>query len=368
MFMGTFPQKQLLRLVAACCLLLSAPTHAQDALFTSDVSMDVTAETAEAAREEAMHKAEREGLSALMDKLAPEQKGLLLPKLTDEIIGAMVKSVEVLDEKIAGSRYRALLRVSYNALAVNTLLDKKVSAEGPQEPMLSSTSVLVIPVYEEDGKTVLWEPTNPWRDAWQRVVLEIPGSNVLAPYGDDADRNATTTETVQSANYAALMPFFTRYGVGEVVIVKASYRGGELGGLDIVKRHVGRGRNETFVVDYRADPGEDKLGILYRVARDLCEQVNRTRDEMVSARAVLGKTEGRMMVLIPMTTLDGWTRVRSTLLKLQTVSKLDVLAVSPRQVDVMMQYKGAKESLATDIQGLGLRVVQSDNYWVISKD
>lgn len=362
-------------LLAAFCLLFALPALAQEALLSSDVTMDVTGADANEARTKAMHQAERDGLDQLLSKLAPEQKDALMSKLSDDIISAMVKSVEVEDEKIAGNRYRASLRVSYNALAVNTLLDKKVGAEAA--PVKVPSAVLVIPLYVDGAKTMLWEPNNAWREAWRRAILETSGGNVLVPYGDSTDTAALSTDAVMSANYGTLATFFSRYGVGAVIIVKATFHKStgakdQLATMDVIRRDIGQQTNDSYVLDYRADQDEDKAALLLRVARDLIEQVNRQREEILTREAMTGTSTGadtgRIMVLIPTTTLDSWTKVRAQLTKLQTVTKLDVLAVSPQQVDTMLQFKGPKASLASDIAALGLRVQQFDNYWVVSRE
>lgn len=358
-------------LIAALFLWLAAPAHAQDALLTSDVSMDVTGLDATDAKTQALKKAEREGLDQLLERLQPTQKAAILARLDDAIISAMVKGVEVLDEKIAGPRYRAQLRVSYNALAVDTLLDKKVGAEGAPAPEanITSTSILVIPVYEEDGTTVLWEPTNPWRDAWKRTAMGWSGGDILVPYGDAADMEAITTEAVQTANLQALMHFFTRYGVGEVVVMKTVFRKGENSGLDVVHRHIGKNRSDVYVQDYRGDPQEELSSLMGRASQDLIEQISRQRQDLLAKQAAAAREEdGRLTLLVPLNTLDSWTKVRTTLLKLPSVTKLDITAISPQQVDVLLRFRGPQTSLANDITGVGLRVVQENGYWIVSKD
>lgn len=366
------PQKQsraaaLLGAFALLCLLAS-PAAAQEAILASDVSVDVTGTDASDARAKAMKQAEKDGFALLLDKLAPDQKESILGGLDEARISTLVKGVEVLDEKITGARYRAMLRVSYNAVAVNTLLEKRTGAEDTQETQKPSHAMLVLPLYEEDGNRLLWEPGNPWMQAWKRVVLELSGSVLLAPYGDAADSEIIDPHTLPSATHAALAPMLARYGTSEAVIIRASYRQDPSPMVEIFKRHVGPGHSETALHEYRADPQEDRDQLLYRVARDLSEQLLRQREELFARQAIGGEAENRMMALIPFTTLSGWTQVRGVLLKLPAVRRVDVLAVSPEQVDVLVQFRGPKDMLVRDIAASGLRIVENGNYWIISKD
>lgn len=349
--------------------LAALSAHAQDAIFNSEVSMDETGTDATDAKNIALKKAEREGLSQLMERLAPDQKDEVMKSLDDKKISAMVKGVEVLDEKIAGNRYRAQLRLSYNALTVSGLIEKRVSDEGISKKVeQNSTGVLIIPVYEENGQEMLWESTNAWRNAWNRVVLERSGGNLIVPYGDSVDTTALSAGTAQSATFGALAPLVNRYGVGQIVILRAVYRTEPNVGIDVVKRDISRSKNEVLLLDYRADPQENKDQLLVRAAQDLAEQLDRAREDMISKKALTSNTEGRVMALIPISTLAAWTEVRQKMMKLPVVTKLEIIAIAPTQVDVLIHFRGDKAALSKTLETIGLHLMDNGNYWVITRD
>jgi hypothetical protein len=66
--------------------------------------------------------------------------------------------------------------------------------------------------------------------------------------------------------------------------------------------------------------------------------------------------------------MASWTELRTRLASLPMIDRLELLAMSPQQVDMIVHYRGSPESLANGIIAQGLRLAQNDQYWVISRD
>jgi len=232
--------------------------------------------------------------------------------------------------------------------------------------------VLVVALFEDGGRTWLWEPDNAWRAAWNVVTLEMRGGNVVTPYGDEIDAQVLTIANATSASYSLLLPLFKRYGVSEVVIAKAAYHEKPSPGLEVVRRDIGQARSEVFVSSYRSDPLEQKEALLSRAAHDVAEQVLRQRENLWSRppaqRTMAAAATDRVLIVVPFSRLSSWTQVRGILLGIPTVGRLDVLAMSAQQVDAVVQFRGPADALSRDLQSSGLRVVESGGYWIVSKE
>lgn len=364
--------KQSARRLQLFCLwlaLLPAPAPGQDAILTSEVTVDVSAEDAATAKARAIAEGETEGLKLLLEKLSPDEKEAIFASLDEKTIHEMVKDMETLEEKATGSHYHAILRISYDALAVSALTEKHVSAEGIPTHLDRSTAVLVVPLYDEGSDTLLWEPNNPWRNVWADVALEKSGGNLIVPYGDSVDGRTLASADAAASTFQQVAPLIARYGVSEVVVVRASYKSEPEVGVDIVRHHVNRERVENFTMEYKADLQENKEAFLTRVARDIAEQIDRQRQERLARKALGGQNvEAEVMIVAPLSTMDAWLRVRTDITTLPGVDKVELVALSPRQVDALVHFRGPKESLARALRGKGMRVDDSKNYWVVSRD
>lgn len=343
--------------------------HAGESLVNSEVNVDVTGKDAADAREQAMMKAQVDGLSDLLSKLtAPEQVTAIIAGLEPGRIGSMVRSTEILEEKISSNRYRATLMLTYDGDQISDLIATG-GTSGGQKTAAAIGSFLILPGYEEDGVTMLWEEGNPWRAACKSVGLEIASGDIIVPYGDARDAAVVEARTVASANYAALLPMTVRYGVSDIVIVQARYTHTPDPHLEILKRRINRTQNEVNILTYRADPQETKETLMLRAARDIAAQiVHKKTEEMETVKAVQGGDRHTVMVLASITTLDSWTELRTKMSALPMIDRLEVLAISPQQVDLIVHYRGTPESLGNALSAQNIRLQQNPNYWVVSRD
>jgi len=355
-----------MRLVVLLLLLgFPALAQAQSALLSSEVSEEVTGADATQARSEAMDKAKIEGFAALLDRLAPDQKKDILQKLDVKKILALVRGIEVVkDEKIIGNKYSASFRVNYDAVAINNLLGTH-SKDAP-EVASHSSSLLVIPVYSEGGGDMLWEKENAWRVVWQRMAVEEGGGAVLAPYGDAEDVGQINAQTAQSNPYTAFNTLLGRYGAAEVAVLKATYSADPAPHLTVLRRLIGPQRSDMEVLEYSADPQEDRDALLTRAAREIVVQLAQQRNAILEKRALNGQTAGRQLVVIPITTLTAWTQTRAKLLSMPVVTQVELHALAATQADAMIHYKGTPEALASALEAAHFRVHKADTYWVVS--
>ncbi len=339
------------------------------ALVNSEVEVDVTGKDAADAREQAMAKGEIDALIDLLNKLTtPEQAAHIINDLDPSKITSMVRGTEVADEKISSNRYRARLTVTFDGDQISGLIGKGMPARtGAADRAVGS--FLVIPGYEEDGNAMLWEDTNPWRAVWKSTGLEVNSGDIVVPFGDNQDIAVIDTRNLTSATYGTLAPLSIRYGVSDIVILQAKFTRAPEMSLSVVKRRINRVVNEVNLLTYRADPQETKDALLARAARDIADNLqHKKNEEMETSKAVHGGDRNTLMLLANVSTLSSWTQLRAKLGALPMIDKLELLAISPQQVDMIVHYRGTPESLANAITASNLRLVKNDNYWVVSRD
>jgi hypothetical protein len=350
----------------------SVPATAGEALVNSEASVDVSGNDAADARATAMIKAEADALSNLLSKLTTDQQTrAILSGLDPAKISSMVRGTEVLEEKISSNRYRARIMVTFDGNEISSLIGQGPAGSSDinsTEP-LTVGSFLIIPGYEEDKNAMLWEENNPWIPIWRSTGLEIASGDIIVPYGDNADISAVDARTLSSANYASVAPLTIRYGVSDIVVLQAKFAHAPDMMLNVVVRRINRTQNEVSLLTYRADPQETKDLLLARAAHDIADMLeHRKTEEVSSVKTVRGGERNNLMLLASITTLNSWTQVRAKLSKLPMIDSLELIAISPKQVDMIVHYRGTPDSLSSAITSQNLRLVKNPNYWVVSYD
>lgn len=357
--------------VLLLALLLLLPSHgwAGEALVNSDVSVDVLGKDAADARTQAMAKAEVDALLNLLDRFSPGQGKDIVATLDAKKISSMVKGTEVLDEKIADNRYRARLLISFDADDVSNLVSKFTAGSGKDALAVATGSFLIIPVYDDAGTVTLWEEGNPWLNAWKNYSLEITSGDIVVPYGDHIDASVVNATNASSVTYSALVPLTIRYGVSDVVILQAKYTSLPDPVLSVVKRRTNRARNEINLLTYRADLQETRDALLLRAAQDVVDGLqNKKTEELSIVQGVRGGERNKVLMLASISTLASWTHLRAKLSSLPMIDKMELVAMSAKQVDMIVHYRGSPESLATAVMAQKIRLVQNKDYWVVSRD
>ncbi|HAU29435.1 MAG TPA: hypothetical protein DCW68_04905 [Rhodospirillaceae bacterium] len=214
--------KRFLLLAWLCLAPLAA--RADDASFTvSPVAVDVTAESAAAAKEQAIAQAQRDAFDTVLARMTIPEDRAALPQLTDDDISGFVQNFEVISEKTSPVRYVGSLTVRFSQAAVLTFLREHAVSliKTRSQPML------ILPVFWQDGRLMLWEDENPWREAWDQVS----GSGtelmpVVVPLGDIADVAGMSAEKAISGDNDIIRKMADRYHAGGDAVVAIAVASG----------------------------------------------------------------------------------------------------------------------------------------------
>ncbi|MEQ1789957.1 MAG: DUF2066 domain-containing protein [Rickettsiales bacterium] len=345
------------------------PAWAGETIINSQVEVDATGEDAVDARAQAMAKGSVDALTDLLNKLSPlGQAQDIVAMLDSRKIDKMVKGIEVFDERISDNSYYAKLIVSFDGDELSALIAK--SSEQLENSSISDiNSFLIIPSYQEDRRVILWEDNNPWRAVWKNAGLENISGDIIVPYGDFKDSSLIDLESISTVTFASLVPMTIRYGVSDIVIVQAKLTETPDLALSVTKRRISRNDNEISVLNYRADPQETRDLLLARAARAIIYELqHKKNEELLAIQAVRGGEHNKMMMLASISTLSSWTQLREKLSALPMVDRVELLAISAKQVDMIVHYRGKPESLARAIQTNNIRLIKNKDYWVVSRD
>lgn len=351
------------------CLCTLPAAYASEALVNSEAEVDVTGKDAADAREQAMAKAEILALTSLLSKLAPPgQTQEIIDTMDPRKLATLVRGTEVLSETITENRYRARVVVSFDADAVSDIITNAGDVTAADYKPPTTNAFLVIPSFtEKKNDALLWEEENEWWQVWKALAVETLSGDLIVPVGDTSDRIVVDATTLPSATYSSLSAYAIRYGVSDIVILNATFSRKPEMTLNVVKRRLNRVRNEVNMLTYRADPQETQRTLLERAARDIAKDFSVKKvDTDDDFKGGYGGDRNKLMMLASVTTLKSWVALRDKLGGLAMIDRIETLAISPKQVDMTVHYRGSPEALARAIDGIGLRLGRHKDYWVVT--
>lgn len=341
-----------------------APDEATLALYTADnVKVDVTADSAVAARDKALLDGQSRGLRQVMRGLAPAQYQDRLPDIPAKEAQNYVLSLQVEDEKRSAVRYIATLDITYNPDAVRQLLRMNNIPFSEQV----STPVLVVPLWQAAGAAgpILWDDPNPWRETWNRRNGEgvVP---TRVPLGDLGDLQAVSADEAAGGDAEAVRALLQRYDMTEAVVARVTMTGDEKMDVGMTRyRLAGDPSQHSFSLTREGTESQNDL-----LARAADEVVARLRDAQwdgVSASLSPDTAPDRLTAIVPTTGgLQTWLTVRERLGQVPMVQGLEVQALSRERAQVVLGYAGGVEQLALTLAQYGLDMTDlGDGVWRI---
>lgn len=327
----------------ALATLMAAPAAAADIFTVRGVHVDKTAESATAARNAAQAEGQRLALIAMMKKLTLPDDWASLPAVDDATAQNAVRGFQVASEKTSSTRYIAEMIVSFQPEAVRRLL------RGAGIPFAETQArpALLLPVLRRDGKLVLWEENNPWRDAWASLRPADELAPLILPIGEIMEMSAVPAETAVSDSEearTALSDLAATYGASEVVVAVAALSADST--LQVTLTHRGG-----------AAPSEPLNGTYRAEGRDLSQLMTAAAADMLSGIAVQWKRQiivrdGKLSTLTvqaDFATLSEWETIRKGLTSTPLVQDMEVAGISPRGAEIRISHKGSTEMLALSL-------------------
>lgn len=318
--------------VLAILLGLPEPAAAQSGAFAvGGIKVDVRAETATLAREQAIAEGQRRALGRLYKRLVVAEDLALLPQPSPAELAELVQGFSVSDEKTSSGRYLADFTVQFKATRIRALLRQaRVRfAETVSRPLL------VFPVYGAGDSAVLWREPNPWRRAWARATTRGGLVPVEVPLGDLSDMGSVTAQQALAGNADGLRAVAQRYGGSDIIVAKARLEGDDLR-VESLQGRPG-GLRAAPSVGFRKQQGESLKGLMARAVEDT---IARLENAWKRRNAIDYSSQSVLRVSVPFSDLRQWAEIRKRLSGVPAIVSSSVTRLKRGQADLVLTVVG----------------------------
>jgi hypothetical protein len=316
------------------------------------VDVDVTANSSNAAKDQAIAEAQRQAFQLLLDRLSSPKDRSRIPKAdgTEYVADYTIES-----ERSSKVRYIATIDVRFNGAAVRKLF--KNAGIAMIEPI--SRPVVVVPVFRQSGQVGATDPANPWRSAWTTYGR---GGLVAVIIPSAADMGELDSDAIASGSEAALSPLVTRYRTGDVLIVSADLAG------DGHKVELSTTSAKGSIVSvesqsYSAKNGETVDQLMARAVRDCVQQIeSQARQYAEKSNAAPSDT---VSAIVPVASLEDWVSIRDRLSRIALVRKWELVSLTRSEAAVIMHLAGDADKVKPAFSAVGLDLQPGDGFWML---
>jgi len=291
----------------------------------------------------------------------------------------MVESFEVANERMSAVRYiadytfhfrpskvRRLVHVVDNA-SVET--SNKPSSDAASKPAVAESvpkPIVVLPVYQDGGRIVLWDDPNPWREAWGQRSPEPSGAvRLTIPLGDAGDLTAIDADRAVSGKSEALTTIAQRNGGSETVVAlaTATREGDHISNLQLSIKRYGSGHlADTQSTTFDAHSGESEGDFLNRVADAVASEIVAKRNANLRT-----DQQATLSAAVPISSLGDWIQVRDRLASVPTVRKVDLMSLTRQEARIQLRYVGSPDQLRSSLAEVDLDLGGGDPVWHLQR-
>lgn len=375
-------------LLVALAVATPARADAAPDAYTATVKVDATANNAVDARRLARLDGERRALADIVAQLAGTQD-VKLPKLTDDQIADMVDNFEVANEHMSAVRYLADYTFHFHPGQVRRMMQAAGIAMAGSAPPASPTGspgenaetppppaggpaaseaggpAVVLPVFEDGARAVLWDDPNPWRDAWADRPAGPGPTRLVVPLGGVSDLTVLDAQQALAGTPAALGKVAADNGGGDAIVALATTEreSGRLSGLEVTVKRYRQGQlTGTQGESFSINPGESEDAFLQRAVAGTAAAIETGANEVAAGN---GGPPASLTATVPISGLGDWIAVRNRLAGVPTVKRVDLLSLSRSEARIEITYSGTPDQLKSSLAGADLALAGSDPTWQV---
>ncbi len=345
-------------------LVVFAQTARADLFTVSGIFVDVTAESASAARTQALSQARVVGFNRLLRRLTQSADHGLLPQIPSSDLESYVSSFRVTDEKTAPDRYIALVTMQFKPQPVRDVLnfEQITFTESRALP------VLIVPVMTRANETSIWTDTNSWLEGWARIDASQHLVPTIAPFGDIEDVVLLSPSQALAFDTAALTALAERYGAESAIVADGRLTEDAGAGkrfFSVSIGSVGPDRVAPFDMSFEGPLDDDVNQFMAQVADQI---LSRIEEGWKVATIESFSEEFQLTALITFNNMQEWLEIASRLRGVNLVRAQKLSALTVRDAVVVVTHVGEPDMLNRSMARAGLQMQpQPDGFWVITR-
>lgn len=341
--MGPRPALILALALALAALAAPRPAGAAAEVFqVSAIPVDVTAQTAAEAREQALAAGHREAYIRLMNRLVLREDQSRVPQLGSAGIAELVQDFSIANERASAVRYLADLTFRFKPQAVRRLFQ----THRLRFTQTRSAPLVLLPVFGIGGDALLWEDTNAWALAWAEHDFSEELVPLIAPLGDLGDVATINPKRALQGDAKALQDMAARYGADGALVVLAVLSGDTAAGeaaLEVTADQFAAGAARRIYEGRFEQAAPGRVDDLFAAA--IGAVVGALQDAW-KAQTHLSFDEQRLLsAIVPVTGLGDWLEIKRRLNGIASIVQLELVTLTRQYAQVDLGFIGAEDLL-----------------------
>ncbi|NCB49353.1 MAG: DUF2066 domain-containing protein [Alphaproteobacteria bacterium] len=342
--------------------LFSLTAKASPLFSVKNLFVDVTAESALAARENALVKVQIEAFSSLLKRIALLPEAFDFTSISTENIIDMVQNLSVLDEKNSKVRYLAHVSVEFKEDKVKEFLQEKELSFVP----VASSPILVLPLYSDKKfpEKMLFSEQNEWFSSWKNESLESPLTPLILPLGDLEDMSLLSSEQLKTDYDIDIQPLLKKYGAKEALVFEAYYEENlHLAYFHIYPfKHV---KSDFKEFTFSESVNEPLAAVFKRASKKIITALG---DDYRKNNALRFDMPSRLTVVTPLENLKSLIQIRKKIESVKVIKKYVLQAVKKDKAQMEIFYAGNLKMLSDSLKKKGLLLFTlTDELWEIKQ-
>ncbi len=344
--------------LALCSAAQSKPSpaaHGTDDLFTiGSVKIDASGRSPAAASDLALAQGRQLAWSKLFRRLTMQAEWASEPQLADGQLLALVRAVDIANERRSTTRYVADAIFHFNPVAVRKLLRKSSLAftETRSEP------ALVIPLTA--GKSG-FDPASPWASAWSDPSLQQSLVPMVPSKGETTD--LFTPALLAQLDWTELEPIVRRCNAGQLILAIASEDARSVQMIEVSAA----GRTSSSFAFARSTFAADVEAIAEQAANEWKQYLAHPKATVApNPDAVVDDgSRASLTTAVGFDTIGEWESLRARLGAVKALVEIDVVGLARHEAQIELTYFGQMDQLERALAQQNLELDNKDGAYTL---
>jgi len=272
--------------------------------------------------------------------------------ISNEEIAEMVRSEQIVDEKIAGNNYSANYNITFARDFVDHILEKKTKEQESKNSELDKPkkdNYLIIPIKVAKKRPLLWEPENDWRSTIDKVINKnnlqknfiIPESNAE----NIALINGQNISNVSFENFEKILETYNAQGVYLMFYNFDEIENKVLVEVQYFRKLLKKQFRLSFI-------NVDRLSYSDLLTKVADRSIEYLKNNPIGSDNALNKNI--INLIIKISSISDWLNVKNTLDKSSLIDGLEIISISKDEVKIKINYINTQIPVEQGLEKLGL--------------